>query len=917
MLTIHINKNATGLVRYFSESLSKDDYFFSGQSIPGRYGGKLKHELELPDKVSQKTFSALAHNKHPKTGEKLTARNAAERRTSIEYTFSAPKSVSIMMALSDKEKGKEILNAHRFSVKKAMQEIEKSMKTQTRINGRKTYVDANGIIYARFEHFTSRPTKEDSSLAKYSADMNLHSHAICMSICKYKNRYQAIEGSTIHKVASFYEAIYHSHLSKSLKDLGYEIERTKDRWEIKSPGLTRRTIEKFSRRTAEIEKLAKKLGVKDAKKKGELGARSRINKSKVKDNVDLKKIWLSRLTQTELHAIRNAKSAHQKSPDPMTAKRAIDRALAHHLERNSTVPVKKLLGHALTLGYGTLTLDTVRQELKSRSNILYAKKGHLNYLTTKEMVRGEDRMIEFASRSKGTMPPINAGYKIQREFLNKEQRGAVHHILKSNDRVSILLGSAGVGKTTLLIEVKEAAEQKGKTIIALANSSQASRDVLRENEFQSADTIATFLKSKDLQKQAKGNIILVDEASLVGVKTMNQIFDTAHKMSSRVLLVGDVKQHGSIEHGSALKQIKEKSNLKVASVNTILRQRNNPAYKKAIECLADGRTRIGFDKLDKLKAVIEIEDKDERHRAIAKNYVQSLEHKRSALVVSPTHEEGRLITEAIRKEMKARERISGIERSFIIQKNRFLTQAQKQDYAQYEQGMRLQFHQNYKGGYKAGKIYNVVSKNETGKVFIQSAEDKKPLPLPKDAYERFQVFDKSNITLSTGDLIRITQNGRTLEKNRLHNGQSYIVKGFTSEGDIKLSNGKTLSKAYANFTHNYVNTSYAAQGATCKDVYVAQSSMSFSATNEKTFYVGASRATDTIKIFTDDKDALREAVSKSGEQMSARDIANAQVKRRRKFKRQRYYNHLNNYTKNDRPKEQAKIKLQEPIRDKT
>lgn len=916
MLTIHINKNASGLVTYFTNSLSKDDYFFSGKSIPGRWHGQLAHELELGEKVSQKDFSSLAHNKHPKTGEKLTARNVSERRTSIEYTFSAPKSVSLMMALSKKEKGREILNAHRRAVKKAMVHIEADMQTQTRINGRKTYANTGKIVYARFDHFTSRPTKEeDSPDAKYSSDPNLHSHAVVFNCTKYNGKFQAIEGSTIHRVAPYYEAIYHSHLSKSLKDLGYEIVRTKDRYEIHSPGLTRRTIEKFSRRTVEIEKLAKNLGITNPKTKGKLGATTRLSKSKIGENINLKKIWFKKLTPIEKLAIQNAKKQHSKIVNPISSKKAIDRALSHHLERNSTVPVKKLLAHSLSLGYGNLTLKELKKELVSRDNILYAKMGHLDYLTTKQMVRAEDRMIAFAASTKGTLKPINAEYKIQRGFLNNQQRKAIQQILHSSDRVSILSGAAGVGKSTLLVEIKEAASQKGKKIVALAPSSGASRGVLRSKGFKDADTIATFLKNKELQQKAKDQIILVDEASLVGVSTLNKIFDTARKSKARIILSGDTRQHGSIEHGSALRLLQKQSNLKIASVNKILRQRANPEYKKAIDLLAAGKTRLGFEKLNKMNAVIEIEEVEKRHQKIALNYIQSIKDRRSALVICPTHAEGEMITKAIRNEMKEYGRIGNREHSYTIQKNLSLTEAQKQDEAMYEKNMVVQFHQNYKGGFKAGVKYNVLQIDKKGNILIKSDEGKNPQKLPKEAHEHFQVFQKDKINLSKGDLIRITNNGRTVEKSRLHNGQTFIVNGFTPDGHICLSNGRTLDKNYANFTYGYVQTSHAAQGKDCQDVLVAQSSISFAATNEKTFYVSASRATEQVKIFTDDKEALREVISKSGEQMSARDIANKQS--RQKERRLRYYNHLiKTLMKDGRAKQQSKIKVQGPVYEK-
>ena len=58
----------------------------------------------------------------------------------------------------------------------------------------------------------------------------------------------------------------------------------------------------------------------------------------------------------------------------------------------------------------------VKKALDAKDNVLYATRGHLEYLTTKEMVRLEDRMIEFASRGKGISTPINAEYTIPAGF---------------------------------------------------------------------------------------------------------------------------------------------------------------------------------------------------------------------------------------------------------------------------------------------------------------------------------------------------------------------------------------------------------------------------------------------------------------------------------------------------------------------
>ena len=158
MLTITVNRNAKAAVDYHTKSLVRDDYFFSGKAVLGRWYGELTKDLELPDVISKKAFSALIRNRHPITGKALAAREVKGRRTNYEFTFSAVKSASIAMALLG---DREILNAHRRAVKKAMSAVEEMAMTQKRIEGKKAYVQTGKLIYGRYDHFTSRPVKDE------------------------------------------------------------------------------------------------------------------------------------------------------------------------------------------------------------------------------------------------------------------------------------------------------------------------------------------------------------------------------------------------------------------------------------------------------------------------------------------------------------------------------------------------------------------------------------------------------------------------------------------------------------------------------------------------------------------------------------------------------------------------------------
>lgn len=824
----------------------------------------------------------------------MTVRNVSNRRAGYDWTFLPPKSISVVHAIT---KDEEILNAHKAAVEAVMREVEKDMQTQGYRNGKKVYENTGNLIYAAFHHMTSRPVANEQDGKKtYVPDPLIHSHAFLINVTynHEKKRLQALEEGNLRRLAPYYGAYYNSLISKELENVGYQIERTSNgMYEIK--GITKAIRDKYSNRSLEIEKRAKEEGITNAKEKAALGAKTRNKKNKSVEDHKLHDLWKDRLTPEELQIIQNVKGAKKDETERISAKEAVDRALNFFMERNSAIPEKRVLGRAMELGYGTLTPDDVKKEFASRENIIRAEKQGLTYITTKEMVTAENRMIEYAAQNKGLYQALNSEYQIQQDFLNDEQRRAIHHLLNSKAGISVLMGKAGVGKSTLLYEIRNGIEQAGKPLIAVAPSAEASRGVLRSKGFKDSDTIAALLVNQQLQEKLKGGVLLVDEAGMVGVQTMQNLFDLAKKQQARVILSGDTQQHTSVEAGDALRLLQEKAQLDIASVNKIVRQKNEP-YRRAVEDLAQGNTLKGFKKLDKMGAVKEVEDPDLRQDEIAKAYLKTIKSRKSALIVSPTVAEGQALSNIVRQKLKKDGLIKGDDKTYDTQRNLYLTEAEKQDRASYEEGQIIQFRQNQKGGFKAGNRYEILPKTDSNSVKVKSLNTQEIKTLPLDKTENFQVCEKTEISLAEGDKIRITNNGKTVEGTKINNGQIYEVRGFDEAGHIKLSNGKTLDRDFSNFTHAYVGTSYASQGKDADHLILSQSSLSFAASNDKQAYVSISRGIKEVSIYTDNKADLKQAIQRSGDRMSATEVAEQAHKREMQRKRQDYYKTQNEQT---------------------
>jgi ATP-dependent exoDNAse (exonuclease V) alpha subunit len=157
--------------------------------------------------------------------------------------------------------------------------------------------------------------------------------------------------------------------------------------------------------------------------------------------------------------------------------------------------------------------------------------------------------------------------------------------------------------------------------------------------------------------------------------------------------------------------------------------------------------------------------------------------------------------------------------------------------------------------------------------------------------QKFALYAPQQVALAPGDKLRITQNGFTREtrrgllgskaKDRLNNGAVYEVDGFTRDGDIRLSNGFVLPKDYGGIAHGYVVTSHASQGKTVDKVLIALGSQSFAAANKEQFYVSVSRGREGVRLYTDDKAAMMEAVQGSAARLSASELMQAAPEKRK------------------------------------
>ena len=368
----------------------------------------------------------------------------------------------------------------------------------------------------------------------------------------------------------------------------------------------------------------------------------------------------------------------------------------------------------------------------------------------------------------------------------------------------------------------------------------------------------------------KDQILWIDEAGLLSVSDYTQALQIARQQNARVIVTGDIRQHAAVSRGQAHRLLQEHKALNPATLSQIQRQRD-PEYKKAVQLMSEGNTIESFEVIEDMGAIHEIADANTRYQQIAVDYVEALKNQQSVLLVAPTHKEGAEAIAPIRSQMRQQGFITGEDYNVTTRVKKDLTQAQKLQPHTYESGQLIRFHRDTEK-YQKGVDYSIEQITDTA-IKIKNGQLTSWLPLSD--YKDFTVFEPQQMQLATGDQVRLSENGIDQEGVNYHNGNLGRVLSLQGQKiQIALENGKKLSLNASGvpFTSGYYSTSYSSQGKTVDRVILAQSQYALPATNQKQWYVSISRGRESIGVYTDDTQALKQAINRTGDNLFASDL---------------------------------------------
>jgi conjugative relaxase-like TrwC/TraI family protein len=909
-----------------------DDYYAKEGDVC-EWQGKGAEILGLHGLVDSKEFRELLAGKIDGKSARAATRNDSKERIGIDFTFSAPKSVSMQSLIAGDP---DIIKAHDKAVQYAIELAEARAQARRKING-KSQVEATGnLIVAKFRHETSR-----------EQDPQLHTHCVIMNLTRRKDgQWRALKNDEIIKMTKYLGAVYRAELAAELNKLGYQLRHERDGF-FELAHISREQLEEFSLRSAQIEKklaedgLTRETASQSQKQQATLKTRAR--KVSV-ERESLFNAWCDKAKSLSIdfnhknYAYQN--DPHQKSVSDIlpeyaaseAAKRSLRFAVNHLTERQAVIEERVLIDTAMKHAVGSARLSDIEQEIKTRVEEGYLIKEDPLYLpadeirsqsqkpgktrnawiaelieknidkqkarervdaaidnggllpletryTTQTALDREKAILKIEREGRDTLTPIMTS-DIAKEYfastnLNEGQRRSAELILTTQNRVVGVQGFAGTGKSHMLKTAKSAVEEQGYNMRALApygSQVKALRDLNVES-----NTLASFLHAKDKKIDEK-TVLVIDEAGVVPARLMEQTLKLAEKHGARVILLGDTAQTKAIEAGRPFDQL-QSAGMQTAHMSEIQRQEKNSQLKKAVELAAEGDT---YSSLQRITSISEIKEDIDRYATIARDYVQlpNIDRDRT-LIVSGTNDARREINGMVRSGLG----MAGCGTEFDTLIRRDTTQAERRFSKHYRIGDIIQPEKDYvKSGLARGQLYKVKETGPGNRLTVLSESGEKITFNPMN-YKKISVYQKERSEFSIGDHVRITRNDAALD---LANGDRMKVAAL-EEGNIVLTDGKrnvTLpTEKPLHVDHAYATTVHSTQGLTDDRVLIDVETSSLTASKD-VYYVAISRARKEARIYTNNVGGLPDAIARESIKLSAFDLV------RETNKYSNFYNNL-------------------------
>jgi Ti-type conjugative transfer relaxase TraA len=240
--------------------------------------------------------------------------------------------------------------------------------------------------------------------------------------------------------------------------------------------------------------------------------------------------------------------------------------------------------------------------------------------TTHEMFNLERSLMENADRlAHRGEHGVNANRRtriLAKLTLSAEQQRAALEVTGQGDLKS-LAGVAGSGKSTTLAAMRAIWEAEGYTVKGAALAGIAAENLEVSSGIKSR-TLASYELAweRGRDQLSKRDILVIDEAGMIGTRQLEHVLRTAEKAHAKVVLVGDAEQLQAIEAGAAFRGIASTHGV---SNLTEVRRQTTDWQRTATQDLSQAKTTAALGAYYEHGSIVAVEQRrDARNALIAR-----------------------------------------------------------------------------------------------------------------------------------------------------------------------------------------------------------------------------------------------------------------------------------------------------------
>ncbi len=580
-------------------------------------GRPFRQFASVSDRVTLRTME-LSSNLNAGQRADAVARIQAEERelgdrravAGFDFTFSVPKSVSVLWGVADAGTQALIVDAHHRAVAEVMDLLEREMATtrtgRSAGDGAVVQADVVGVIAAAFDHWDSR-----------LGDPQLHTHVVVSNKVKTlgDGHWRALDSRSLHAgvvaISEHYNAVLADRITRLFGTEWVQRDRGKDRkpgWELEL--VPDRLVREFSGRARAIEveknRLIEEYGATHGRApssttvirlraRATLATRPAKHMSSLADLTDAWRTraaailqvdstaWARRLTaalpvrpalrvddidldviarvaQTVMEVVSEkratwrhwnlwAEASRQTMGWRFAAAEDRERVLGFIVDEGKRRSLQ-LTPPELASSPADFTRSDGTSRLRPRHGVVYS---------SSELLAAEDRLLARAEDRGGPVVDANVIEQATRpkryeKAFSDEQIDALARIAGSGRRVDLLIGPAGAGKTTAMRALRRAWQTTHgpDSVVGLAPSAAAAH-VLAEDLGMACENTTKWLHEFSQGRAAfpAGELVIIDEATLAGTLSLDRLTGLAEASGAKVLLVGDWAQLQSVDAGGA------------------------------------------------------------------------------------------------------------------------------------------------------------------------------------------------------------------------------------------------------------------------------------------------------------------------------------------------------------------------------